>query len=115
MNKIIDGYCRSLDALMVIALAVSWWCSSSVTLYCATRSIPASRSRRRSDKTRVVMASAEEKSLANLKAAGLTFNTVDVQPFRQVLQKAGFYADWKKKFSPMGGFGFRQFVLPSNR
>ncbi len=33
-----------------------------------------------------------------LEGKGLLFNDVDVAPFRQALQKAGFYADWKKKF-----------------
>jgi tripartite ATP-independent transporter DctP family solute receptor len=35
-----------------------------------------------------------------LKAKGMTFNAPDLAPFRQVLQKAGFYADWQKKFGP---------------
>jgi tripartite ATP-independent transporter DctP family solute receptor len=51
-------------------------------------------------KTRIVLASVEEKAIANLKADGMTFNNVDSAPFRQVLQKAGFYTDWQKKFAP---------------
>lgn len=35
-----------------------------------------------------------------LKSKGLVFSTPDPQPFRSVLQKAGFYEDWKKKFGP---------------
>jgi tripartite ATP-independent transporter DctP family solute receptor len=33
-----------------------------------------------------------------LKAKGLTFNTVDKKPFQQALRTAGFYAEWKQKF-----------------
>jgi len=28
----------------------------------------------------------------------ITFNDVDPAPFREVLKKSGFYAEWKKKF-----------------
>jgi tripartite ATP-independent transporter DctP family solute receptor len=37
---------------------------------------------------------------SKLKAAGMQFNNVDGKPFREVLQKAGYYADWQKKFGP---------------
>lgn len=37
---------------------------------------------------------------AKLKAAGMQFNKVDGKPFREMLQKAGYYADWQKKFGP---------------
>lgn len=37
---------------------------------------------------------------AKLKAAGMQFNKVDGKPFRETLQKAGYYADWQKKFGP---------------
>lgn len=37
---------------------------------------------------------------AKLKGAGMQFNAVDGKPFREVLQKAGYYADWQKKFGP---------------
>lgn len=33
-----------------------------------------------------------------LKEKGLVFNTVDGKPFRAALDKAGYYAEWKKKF-----------------
>ena len=33
-----------------------------------------------------------------LKTKGLTFNRPDVAPFRSALQKAGFYAEWHKKY-----------------
>lgn len=35
---------------------------------------------------------------ADLAAKGLIFNNVDPEPFRDVLRKTGFYADWKAKF-----------------
>lgn len=35
-----------------------------------------------------------------LVAKGLTFVEVDKAPFREALIKAGFYADWRKKFGP---------------
>jgi TRAP-type C4-dicarboxylate transport system substrate-binding protein len=35
---------------------------------------------------------------ADLAAKGLVFNTVDPEPFREVLRKSGFYAEWKGKF-----------------
>jgi TRAP-type C4-dicarboxylate transport system substrate-binding protein len=33
-----------------------------------------------------------------LSQKGLTFNKVDTTPFRAALQKAGFYAEWNKKY-----------------
>jgi tripartite ATP-independent transporter DctP family solute receptor len=33
-----------------------------------------------------------------LKAKGMKFNTVNTEAFRATLRKAGFYADWKKKY-----------------
>ncbi len=35
-----------------------------------------------------------------LKVKGLQFNAVDAGAFRTVLQKAGFYTDWKAKYGP---------------
>jgi tripartite ATP-independent transporter DctP family solute receptor len=35
---------------------------------------------------------------AELKGKGLQFNTVDADSFRASLKKAGFYAEWKKKY-----------------
>ncbi len=37
---------------------------------------------------------------AKLKGAGMQFNQVDGKPFREVLQKSGYYAEWQKKFGP---------------
>jgi TRAP-type transport system periplasmic protein len=37
-----------------------------------------------------------------LKGAGMQFNKVDPKPFRDALVKAGYYADWQKKFGPEG-------------
>lgn len=37
---------------------------------------------------------------AKLKGAGMQFNKVDGKPFREVLQKSGYYTDWQKKFGP---------------
>lgn len=37
---------------------------------------------------------------AKLKGLGMQFNNVDGKPFREVLQKSGYYADWQKKFGP---------------
>lgn len=35
---------------------------------------------------------------AKLKGLGMQFNGVDGKPFREALQKAGYYAEWQKKF-----------------
>jgi len=35
---------------------------------------------------------------AKLSKEGLKFNTVNPEPFRDALRKAGFYAEWRKKF-----------------
>lgn len=35
---------------------------------------------------------------AKLKGLGMQFNKVDGKPFREMLQKSGYYADWQKKF-----------------
>lgn len=37
---------------------------------------------------------------AKLKGAGMQFNKVDGKPFREVLQKSGYYTEWQKKFGP---------------
>jgi tripartite ATP-independent transporter DctP family solute receptor len=37
---------------------------------------------------------------AKLKGFGMQFNKVDGKPFRETLQKAGYYAEWKGKFGP---------------
>jgi TRAP-type C4-dicarboxylate transport system substrate-binding protein len=37
---------------------------------------------------------------AKLTGAGMKFNKVDAKPFREMLQKSGYYANWKKKFGP---------------
>jgi TRAP-type transport system periplasmic protein len=37
---------------------------------------------------------------AKLKGSGMQFNKVDGNPFREVLQKSGYYTDWQKKFGP---------------
>jgi TRAP-type C4-dicarboxylate transport system substrate-binding protein len=37
---------------------------------------------------------------AKLKGFGMQFNKVDGKPFRDTLQKAGYYAEWQKKFGP---------------
>jgi tripartite ATP-independent transporter DctP family solute receptor len=37
-----------------------------------------------------------------LKAKGMKFNAVSADPFRAMLRKAGFYADWKKKYGVEG-------------
>jgi hypothetical protein len=33
-----------------------------------------------------------------LQQKGITFNDTDPAPFREVLRKAGFYAEWKGKY-----------------
>ena len=35
-----------------------------------------------------------------LKGFGMKFNQVDGKPFRDVLQKSGYYTEWQKKFGP---------------
>jgi TRAP-type C4-dicarboxylate transport system substrate-binding protein len=35
---------------------------------------------------------------SELKAKGLSFNTVDKKPFQEALKAAGFYAEWRGKF-----------------
>jgi tripartite ATP-independent transporter DctP family solute receptor len=37
---------------------------------------------------------------AKLKAAGMQFNKADGKPFREMLQKSGYYAEWQKRFGP---------------
>jgi TRAP-type transport system periplasmic protein len=37
---------------------------------------------------------------AKLKGLGMQFNRVDTKPFRETLQKSGYYAEWQKKFGP---------------
>lgn len=39
---------------------------------------------------------------AKLKSAGMQFNRVDPKPFREALQKAGYYSEWQKKYGPEG-------------
>lgn len=35
-----------------------------------------------------------------LKGQGMQFNRVDTKPFRDLLQKSGYYVEWQKKFGP---------------
>lgn len=35
-----------------------------------------------------------------LKGQGMVFNKVDTKPFRDILQKSGYYVEWQKKFGP---------------
>lgn len=37
---------------------------------------------------------------AKLKGQGMQFNKVDTKPFRDLLQKSGYYVEWQKKFGP---------------
>jgi hypothetical protein len=30
----------------------------------------------------------------------MQFNKVDTKPFRELLQKSGYYVEWQKKFGP---------------
>jgi len=37
---------------------------------------------------------------AKLKSLGMQFNKADGKPFREALQKSGYYTEWQKKFGP---------------
>jgi TRAP-type transport system periplasmic protein len=62
------------------------------------------RARWRRSSTRTALAQREEIARQNtslksdLAAKGLVFNEVVPAPFREVLSKSGFYAEWKGKF-----------------
>lgn len=49
-------------------------------------------------KTRATLATVTSSLQDSLSKRGLIFNTVNVQPFREALQKAGAYKEWKSKF-----------------
>ena len=49
-------------------------------------------------KTRAAMATLNTSLQESLTKRGLVFNTVNVQPFREAVQKAGAYKEWKAKF-----------------
>lgn len=49
-------------------------------------------------KQRADMATLNATLETELKAKGLTFNTVDKKPFQAALKTAGFYAEWRTKF-----------------
>jgi tripartite ATP-independent transporter DctP family solute receptor len=49
-------------------------------------------------KERADVKALDDSLLAQLKAKGLQFNDVDKDAFRDQLRRAGFYADWKKRF-----------------
>jgi TRAP-type C4-dicarboxylate transport system substrate-binding protein len=51
-------------------------------------------------KQRAAHAAMEATLETKLKGAGMQFNKVDGKPFREMLQKAGYYTDWQKKFGP---------------
>ena len=38
----------------------------------------------------------------DLKSKGMNVQVIDQQPFREQLKKAGFYAEWQKKFGDKG-------------
>lgn len=52
------------------------------------------------DKQRTETARLNTSLEGTLKEKGLAFNSPDKAPFRAVLSKAGFYADWKSKYGP---------------
>ncbi|SMH46673.1 TRAP transporter substrate-binding protein [Azospirillum agricola] len=47
---------------------------------------------------RADMASQSASLREQLTAKGLTFNDIDIAPFRKKLQEAGYFAEWKQKF-----------------
>ena len=47
---------------------------------------------------RSMLAEQDKTARSKLEANGMTFNTADSAAFRQVLDKSGFYAEWKGKF-----------------
>lgn len=49
-------------------------------------------------KTRAALATMTASLQESIAKRGLVFNTVNVQPFREALQKAGAYKEWKAKF-----------------
>jgi tripartite ATP-independent transporter DctP family solute receptor len=51
-------------------------------------------------KERADVVAMDQSLRAKLQGAGLVFNDVDQTAFRDQLRKAGFYADWQKKFGP---------------
>ncbi|MDR0578446.1 MAG: TRAP transporter substrate-binding protein [Candidatus Accumulibacter sp.] len=44
------------------------------------------------------MLAADARLEAELKEKGMVFNTLDTDPFRQILKTNGFYEEWRKKF-----------------
>ena len=53
---------------------------------------------RAADEDRADIAALDASLQTKLEAKGMAFNTPDQAPFRAVLQKAGFYAQWRKTF-----------------
>lgn len=49
---------------------------------------------------RADIAAANAAARSVLEDKGMVFNAVDPEPFRRVLRKAGFYAEWRAKFGP---------------
>ena len=49
-------------------------------------------------KERAASAALNASLMNSLKARGISFNKVDAKPFREALQKAGYYSEWQKKF-----------------
>jgi tripartite ATP-independent transporter DctP family solute receptor len=52
------------------------------------------------DKQRAANATINTALIDTLKSRGMVFNQVDAKPFRQVMQKAGYYEDMRKRFGP---------------
>jgi tripartite ATP-independent transporter DctP family solute receptor len=55
---------------------------------------------RTADDQRVDIRKLNEGLQGELEKLGMVFNKPDIAPFREVLQKAGFYARWQKEFGP---------------
>jgi tripartite ATP-independent transporter DctP family solute receptor len=83
------------DGLWIIASGRKWKSLPSDAQAVISRNFEAATIKQR-DTTARLNTELEE----TLKAKGLVFNRPDKMQFREVLSKAGFYAEWKKRYGP---------------
>ncbi|CAH2601257.1 TRAP transporter substrate-binding protein [Rhodovastum atsumiense] len=81
------------DGFLFIASGKTWYRLPEDLRTLAARELNAAGERQREDIARL-----NESVQVDLQARGMVFNKPDPAPFREMLRKTGFYAQWKEKF-----------------
>ena len=114
-TKIVDGQENPLSIISIAKLYEvqkycsmtnhmwdGWWCMTNQRVWDRIpepiRPIIARNLNRAALEMRVDVAKLNSSLRTELTAKGLIFNDPQIEPFRDILVKSGFYADWRKKY-----------------